>query len=229
MKGIFSAVAFLIVAGFLAMSIFGLPLLAIWIALMLVGAVDRARKAETKIATTLMADEKIVTQAIQKRIFALFNRRSVLAITSSRVILLKRGLLGGFTMTDIQWKDLKDVRMEQNVLEEFCGSNLVFLHLNMGAGAVAMDGVKSDIASAMYARAQSEEQQWEEKRRVRTMEEVRAAAGGVVVHAPAPATAPVATENRMLKEIQQAAQLHESGVISDAEFQEMKAKILATA
>jgi hypothetical protein len=55
------------------------------------------------------------------------------------------------------------------------------------------------------------------------MEEVRAAAGGVTVHAQPQAQ----TSNRMMDDIQQAKALFDTGAISDTEFQEMKSKILA--
>ena len=194
------------------------------------GAAGRADKASKIVQTTLMADEVVIVQAIQFRIFALFKRRTVAAITNSRIMIVQRGLIGGFKMSDIQWKDLKDAKLEQNILEDLCGSNVYFSHLNQGVGTMGIEGVPSDVASQMYSRAQSEEHAWEEKRRVRAMEEVRAAAGGVVVHAPA--AAPIATAtggNRMLNEIQEAKKLHDAGVISDSEFQEMKSKILASA
>uniref|UniRef100_UPI0028AB2BBC SHOCT domain-containing protein n=1 Tax=Brevundimonas sp. TaxID=1871086 RepID=UPI0028AB2BBC len=95
-----------------------------------------------------------------------------------------------------------------------------------------VNGIRSDVASEIYSRSQSEEQAWEEKRRVRAMEEVRAAAGGVVVHtgAPAATAAPAPTvKNDMMDQIQKAKKLLDDGVISDAEFQEMKSKILAAA
>ena len=43
-----------------------------------------------------MNDESILVEGIDKRIFALFNRRQVFAITNSRVIKLARPLLGGY-------------------------------------------------------------------------------------------------------------------------------------
>ena len=133
-------------------------------------------------------------------------------------------------MADIQWKDLKDAKLEQNVLESICGSNLQFQHSSGGVGWMGVDGVRSDVAAEIYSRAQSEEQAWEEKRRIRAMEEVRAAAGGVVVHTGTPQAAVAAPAgNRMMDEIQRAKKLLDDGIISDAEFQEMKSKILAAA
>lgn len=234
MKGIFNIIAFgvfwtLAVVG---TAFIGAVPLAVLLFCTYAGAQVRAQKAEKIVQTTLMKDEQLLAQAIQHRVFALWGRRKTIAITTSRIIIITRGLIGGFKMSDIQWKDLKDAKLEQNVLDSICGSNLQFQHFNAGAGWMGVDGVRSDVASEIYSRAQSEEHAWEEKRRIRAMEEVRAAAGGVVVHAAPSAPAPMAPApagNRMLDEIQQAKKLMDQGIISDAEFQEMKSKILAAA
>ncbi|MBP7648802.1 MAG: SHOCT domain-containing protein [Phenylobacterium sp.] len=227
MKGILSIIFYAAIMIAACIPILTIPLVAIVLALTFLGEAGRAQKAEALVATTLMEGEQVTAQALQFRAFALFNRRAVIAITDSRVLVVRRGLLGGFTMSDIQWKDLKDVKVEQNVLPELCGSNLAFLHLNAATPQIFVNGIASQTASTIYSRAQREEQSWEEKRRVRAMEEVRAAAGGVVVHAGSgqPAAAPAG--NRMVAEIQQAKDLLDAGTISDAEFQEMKSKILS--
>ncbi len=206
---------------------FGLIPLAIWALLVFVGAEGRAAKAQAQLERTLMTGETLVVAAAQHRAFALFKRRAMLAITSSRVLTLQRGLIGGFKMVDMQWKDLKDVRIEQNILDQICGSNLAFDHLSQPQMAVAVDGVPSEVATAMYARGQSEEQAWEEKRRIRSLEEMRAQAGGVTVGAMTDAGGGGA--ERIVDDIQRAKSLLDSGAISDAEFQEMKAKILGRA
>ena len=226
MRGIVNLLVFAGVIVGLCVSMFGIPLAVIWVALVFAGAEGRAAKAKTAINKVLMADEQIIAHGVQHRIFALFNRRALLAITPSRVLVVRRGILGGFKMVDIQWKDLLDVKIDQNILGDLCGSNLKFVHLNRSLPAIDVEGIPNDAGSAMYAKAQAEEQAWEEKRRVRAMEEVRAAAGGVVVHAPAAAAAPAAG-NRVLEEIQKAKELLDRGAVSDAEFQEMKSKILA--
>lgn len=233
MKGIINVIVFAVF--WLAAVIFtvGFALIPLGVLLFLTyaGAERRAEKAKKIVATTLMADEEVIAKEVQHRVFALFSRRVTIAITNSRIIIIRRGLIGGFKMQDIQWKDLKDAKIDQNVMDSICGSNLQFRHQNGATGVMTVDGVPSDVASTIYSRSQSEEHAWEEKRRVRAMEEVRAAAGGVVVHAgQTPASAPQAPAgNRMLNEIQEAKKLLDAGVISDAEFQEMKSKILAAA
>jgi hypothetical protein len=231
LKGIINALAFAIIAIASLFFFVGWVLVPVWAFVILVGAESRAEKAASIVKTTLMQGEELIAQAIQHRIFGLFHRREVVAITSSRIMIVRRGLIGGFKMKDIQWKDLKDVTIEQNVLESICGSNLNFRHLNVGVAAMSVNGIPHSAASLIYSRAQSEEQAWEEKRRVRAMEEVRAAAGGVVVHTNQPQISAPQTSggSRMLAEIQDAKKLLDNGTISDAEFQEMKSKILASA
>lgn len=204
----------------------GLIALAIWAALVFLGAEERAEKANATLDSTLMTGEQVVARAVQHRVFALFARRRVIAITSSRILTVQRGLLGGFKMADMQWKDLKDVRLEQNILDGMCGSNLAFDSLLLGHPGVAVDGVPSQAASAMYAKAQYEEQAWEEKRRVRGLEETRAASGGVTIGSTNGAGT---GGDRIVEEIARAKALLDSGAVSDAEFQEMKAKILGRA
>lgn len=205
----------------------GLVPLAIWAAVVFLGAAERADKANAQLDKTLMPGETVVARAIQNRAFALFKRRVALAITSSRILVIQRGLLGGFRMADMQWKDLKDARLEENILPALCGSNLAFDTLTPGGAGIYVDGVASDAAAAMYAKAQYEEQAWEEKRRVRGLEETRAASGGVVIGAGQDGAA--GGGDRIVEEIRKAKELLDSGAVSDAEFQEMKAKILGRA
>src|SRR5687767_5736278 len=203
----------------------GLIALAVWAALVFLGAEERAEKAQATLKSTLMTGEQVTAQAVQHRVFALFRRRTVIAITSSRILTIQRGLLGGFKMSDMQWKDLKDVRLDQNILDSLCGSNLAFDSLLLGHPGIVVDGVPSEAASAMYAKAQYEEQAWEEKRRVRGLEETRAASGGVSIGAMDGGVGGAGSD-RMIEEIRKAKELLDSGAVSDTEFQEMKAKIL---
>lgn len=203
----------------------GLIPLAIWAALVFLGAAERAEKANATLDKTLMPGETVVARALQQRVFAMFKRRTAIAITSSRILTVQRGLLGGFRMADMQWKDLKDVRLEQNVLDSICGSNLGFDSLLLGHPGFQIDGVPSEAAAGMYAKAQYEEQAWEEKRRVRSLEETRAASGGVTIGGDAGGSG----SDRIVEEIRKAKELLDSGAVSDTEFQEMKAKILGRA
>ena len=228
MKGVISllqAIGIWLIVSVVTVGVGTLALL-VWALLVFLGAEDRAAKAQATLDRTLMTGETVAARAIQHRVFALFRRRAVIAITSSRIITVQRGLLGGFKMADMQWKDLKDVRLEENILEGMCGANLAFDGLGASPG-VYVDGVPTEAAAQMYAKAQFEEQAWEEKRPVPRLEENPPAAGGVTVGEGAGAGG--AGPPQMVEEIKKAKALLDDGAISDTEFQEMKAKILGRA
>lgn len=79
------------------------------------GSPARAEKAQTKLQGALIKGETVVTTGIQMRVHALFSRRELIAITSSRLIQIRRSILGGFNMKDYQWKDLRDVQLTHTV------------------------------------------------------------------------------------------------------------------
>lgn len=214
-------------AGPAAWLVLAVPLAA-WGLLIFVDAPSRAARALAVVQRTLMSGETVIAEAVQHRAFALFRRRIAVAITSSRVLTVQRGLLGGFRMADMQWKDLKDVRIEENILESLCGANLAFDSLLTDRAGLAVQGLPSGPATEMYSKAQYEEQAWEEKRRVRGLEEARASSGGVSIGAQGGGISGDGGQ-RMVDEIRKAKELLDSGAVSDAEFQEMKAKILGRA
>lgn len=230
MGGIFNVVLYAIVGISALISMVGLFGFVPLMAATFLGATGRKESALKRLESTLMADEKLQEATLQGRVFALFHRRLAIAITSSRIIVLRRGILGGFKMQDIQWKDLEDTSIEENVLPSLCGSNLKFKHSNSRVGRLEIKGVDTPVATRMYSASQFQEQAWEEKRRIRGIEEVRAASGGVVVQNGAGhMTSQLSSSgNRVLEEITRAKALLDIGAISDSEFQEMKAKILST-
>ena len=205
---------------------FGLVIPVYWFAVFF-GAPQRIAKAEKKLEDTLMQGETLVSQGMQQRPFAFFSRRKLVGITNSRIIMISRGLLGGFTMQDFQWKDLQDAKISENVLSNLCGSNLAFNAMNQ---AISVLGVENAAATSIYKKAQAEEQAWEEKRRIRGLEEKRAAAGGVIINSvPVNSNNETSSKSNLSagEEIEKANKLLESGAINDAEFQEIKAKILS--
>ena len=193
---------------------------------------QRSRKAMEKLDGTLMKDENILHKGIDKRPFALFSRRSVFAVTNSRIINLQRGLIGGYTMRDYQWKDLEDAKISENVLPEICGSTLTFTFSQF---PLIMFYPDSKTASDIYKVAQLQEQAWEEKRRIREMEETRAQAGGISIGNTAIPSPTGSTSNNdksistsdIADELLKIKELLDKGILSDVEFQEMKSKILS--
>jgi hypothetical protein len=195
------------------------------------GAAARKERAVEKLDSTLMASEQKVAEAIEFRICALMSRRRLIAATSNRTILTERPLLGGFTMKDFQWKDVHDARLSENVLPNVFGSRLSVDIRREGQAEtedhLLIDGIERRAASRIYAMAQEEEQAWEEKRRVRTMEESRAASGGITLSSQPTGLSDGNGRGFALEEIERAKKLLDAGAISDAEFNEIKSKILS--
>ena len=216
--------------GWWAFAVVGGLGLVYW-SLVIRGTEARKAKALEKLASTLMANEQKLGDAIQLRLCALLSRRLVVAATSSRVILIERPLLGGFTMKDYQWKDLHDAALSENLLPNLFGSRLSFTVRRDGEdqieGTVVADGLEQRVASRLYTAAQEQEQAWEEKRRVRSMEEARASSGGITVGGYPGTNAAAGAGASTLDELERAKKLLDSGVISDVEFNEIKSKILS--
>ncbi len=202
-----------------ASQFYALALLPIHVLLLVVGREKRAAAAHKKLEGTLMKSERVEAGALQARIASLINRRSLVAVTTSRVIGIERPLLGGFNMTDYQWKDLRDVKISENVIPGLFGARLAFKFEH--GSELTIDGVPTEAAQTIYQHAQTEEQAWEEKRRIRELEQSRAASGGVLLNTGAGGA------DSTLDELERAKGLYDSGAISDAEYEEIKAKILS--
>jgi hypothetical protein len=216
--------AWLLMSAYLALAV-------VYWALVVRGVDARRARASEKLAGTLMGSEQKLGEAIQFRLCALISRRLLVAATNSRIILIARPLLGGFTMKDYQWKDLHDAKLSENVLPWLFGSRLSFAIRREGEGRtedrLVVDGIEGRLASQIYAAAQDQEQAWEEKRRVRTMEEARASSGGITLGGVPSTSGGGNAGGSTLDELERAKKLMDSGVISDAEFNEIKSKILS--
>ena len=198
---------------------------------------ERVKKANSKLLDYLIEGESIIVKGLDTRPFALFKRRQIFAVTNSRIIRLERGLLGGFEMLDYQWKDLKDAQISENVFPSITGSTLTFTFQANSEEPIEVYP-EIEVASKAYRHSQQEAQAWEEKRRIRDMEEKRAKSGGVFLGQgsnPIQSNNPINdNQDKQQKrkvdisdELFKLKKLLDEGVLSDAEFQEMKSKILS--
>jgi hypothetical protein len=192
------------------------------------GGVDRAL---SQLHSVLIAGESIEAWAIQRRIFALTHRRLVLAATSGRLIVLVRGLLGGFDVLTIRWQDLEEVTLRVGVigadlaLRAGKATDLASLGVQ-GSQRVEFEGLRKEQAQAVYRICQAQDQAWREKRRVRELEELRARSGGIqVMTAPAAAGA---ADSDAVSRLQEAKKLLDARLITDAEYEAIKAKIVSS-
>ena len=198
-----------------------------------VAADSGLQKAVEHLRALLIDGETLEAWAAQRRIFALAHRRVVIAATSGRFLGLKRGLLGGFDLTDLRWQDLKDAAIRVGIFGADLTLNVEAMADLAGAAPgerkLAFTGLQKKEAQEVYRLCQTHEQAWREKRRVRELEEMRAKSGGVQISSgpvPVPPSTPGGPSNDPVSRLQQARQMLEAKLISDAEYEALKARIL---
>ncbi len=192
-------------------------------------------KALTELNSILIPGESVEAWATQRRIFALSHRRTLIAATSGRLIWLVRQLLGGFDVVNLRWQDLSEVNLKVGIL----GADLVIradqvtdlaIQAQHGARVITINGLRKEQAQAVYRICQAQDQAWREKRRIRELEEMRARSGGVQLNAAgfaagAGTTAGGASES--VRRLQEAKQMLDARLITDSEYESIKARILA--
>jgi Bacterial PH domain len=180
----------------------------------------------------LTSGETLEAWAAQRRLYALKHRRVLIAATSGRFISLKRRLFGGYDSADIRWQDLKETRISAGII----AADLILIaqsssDLNIGAEVNrvwSFEGLYKDQAQAMYRICQQHDQVWREKRRVRELEELRAKSGGVQISGqPAYRADAEGGESEPARRLRQAREMLEAKLISDSEFESIKAKIVS--
>ena len=182
----------------------------------------------------LTEGETLEAWAAQRRIYALTHRRALIAATSGRFISLKRRLIGGYDSADIRWQDLKETRISAGII----AADLIVIaqtssDLNIGAEVNrvwSFEGLRKDQAQAMYRICQQHDQVWREKRRVRELEELRAKSGGVQISGAQSGYASpdvAGSESDPARRLRQAREMLDAKLISDSEFESIKAKIVS--
>jgi hypothetical protein len=191
----------------------------------------RLVKALEHLNSVLISGETLDAWAVQRRLFALTNRRILIGATSGRFIKIKRGLLGGFDMTDFRWQDLGDTKLKVGIF----GADITMKISKLNDLAIAEDtnqllvltGFRKDQAEQVYRLAQAQEQSWREKRRIRELEELRAKSGGVTIgNSQGSQLSGTASEDATTK-LQQAKQMLDNKLITDSEYESIKARIIS--
>ena len=182
----------------------------------------------------LTSGETLEAWATQRRLYALTHRRACIAATSGRFISLNRRLFGGYDSADIRWQDLKETRISAGII----AADLTLVaqsssDLNIGAEVNRVwtfEGLRKDQAQAMYRICQQHDQVWREKRRVRELEELRAKSGGVQIGGASAgygSTDAAGAESEPTRRLRQAREMLDAKLISDSEFESIKAKIVS--
>ncbi len=190
----------------------------------------------------LIEGEQLEACAIQRRVFALKHRRIMVAATTGRLIVIERGLFGGFHPIDLRWQDLRDATLDVGIF----GATLrvaVYRSSDLASAegppsSVVITGLRKLEAQEVYRACQSRAQAWREKRRIRELEELRAKAGGIQIGATrgmsggggvssAAMGASDDGDSSPMARLQRAKDMLTNGLLNDAEFEQIKAKILA--
>jgi len=184
----------------------------------------------------LTAGETLEAWAVQHRLYALTHRRVCIAATSGRFLSLNRRLLGGYESADIRWQDLKETRISAGIL----AADLTLVaqassDMNIGSEVNRIwtfAGLRKDQAQAMYRICQQHDQVWREKRRIRELEELRAKSGGVQIGTGAgtgtgTGAEAAGAESEPTRRLRQAREMLDAKLISDSEFESIKAKIVS--
>jgi hypothetical protein len=191
---------------------------------------DDLQDALRALQSMLVPGETLLASAAQRRVFALSHRRVLIAATTGRLLAIERGLIGGFVPTDVRWRDLKNMQIKAGIF----GSDLIIGALSRpdivkeGTDVTLIfEGLRKDEAQAVYRICQAQEQAWREKRRLRELEEMRAQSGSFVTASGADAASSNAQEMPdPIERLRRARGLLDEGLISDSEYETVKARIV---
>lgn len=181
-------------------------------------------KIRSRVSEILTSEERIEYVAVQKRLVV--NRTpDAVVLTNRRFIIYRPKLFGRVEFEDYVWRDLSDARLDEGVV----GATLKFVATNGRRPTVGY--LTKTEARRLYAFAQEREEKVREERRMRELEEKRAAAGGIVMHGPSSPNnassqdgAPVVDPVERLKKLKE---MLDAGLLSPGEFEAKRAEIIA--
>jgi hypothetical protein len=180
----------------------------------------------------LVPGETIHVVAVQRRAFALFHRRGVVVATSGRLLVFVRGLISGYEMRSVRWQDVSSAGIRVGIFGAdltvgvLDGADLATTERH--ARSVIVTGLAKTEAQEVYRICQAHDQAWREKRRVRELEEMRARSGGLQFGAGAPGMLPAAGGAASLTErLEIAKDMLSRGLITDAEYEAIKARVIS--
>jgi len=189
--------------------------------------------AVKRLRELMVPQETLEAVAVQRRIFALTHRRVIAAATSGRLIIMTRGLFGGFEISDVRWQDLKEAQLRVGMV----GATLTVNSLSdsdlamsgQSAGVTDLGGLRKDEGQKLYTICQAHEQQWREKRRIRELEELRAKSGGITLGGmPGASTSTTMDNESPVARLERAKEMRDKGLISDSEYEAIKARLVST-
>jgi Bacterial PH domain len=198
------------------------------------GEDPRITEALGHLTALLVPGETVQAYAVQRRIFALTHRRLVVVATTGRYIYLARGMFGGYTPIDIRWQDIEDDHLHVGVFAADLTVRAMqrqdLASAGRDAGGLIATGLRKEQAERVYRACQAQAQAWREKRRVRDLDELRAKSGGIQFGSAGTPGVAGATDGSAggdpVERLQRAKVMLADGLITDAEFESIKARIV---
>jgi hypothetical protein len=189
---------------------------------------EHTQRVYALVQPLLMKDERIEYIGIEDRVLSLDIRPESVVLTNRRFLLYSPKLLGGATFQDHIWRDLGDCKLTENMLR----ATLTF---RTSAGKlIKIQNIPKKQARRIYAFAQQRELEALEERRARELEEKRAAAGGLYLGSPTPASSGFAASGSAAAPAQdpmaalgRLKELLQAGLITQEDFDKKKAEILS--
>ena len=134
-------------------------------------------------------------------------------------------------MTDFRWQDLGDAKIKVGIF----GADIFMKIFGSADLAISKDsnqililpGFRKDQAEKIYRLAQAQDQSWREKRRIRELEELRAKSGGVTIGSNIGSQQTANTSEDAASKLQQAKDMLEKKLITDSEYESIKARIIS--
>jgi hypothetical protein len=187
-------------------------------------------KLYERVCEILTQNETIEYIAVQAKPIAIAP--DCVVITNRRFIVFHQRMLGQMDFDDYLWMNLHNAQMKEGVLY---GE----IHFRASDGrVVSMDYLPKAQARRIYRIAQEREEAAIEVRRNRWMEEQRAGATNIMVNAPAspqpvvtpqvPITAEIVSPDDPVAKLKKLKLMLDQGLIEQAEYDAVKAKILST-
>jgi hypothetical protein len=188
-------------------------------------------KALEHLNSVLVKGETLEAWTIQRRLFALNHRRILIAATSGRFIKIQRGIFGGFEMTDFRWQDLSDAKIKvgifgADIFMKIYGSTDLAMSKNSDQ-VLILKGFRKEETQQIYRLAQAQDQSWREKRRIRELEELRAKSGGLNLGNSLGIPQSGNTSEDAVTKLQQAKQMLDNKLITDSEYESIKARLIS--
>jgi hypothetical protein len=183
---------------------------------------EQVKPVYERVQQILTEGESITYIAIQKKPLITIAPDSFV-LTSRRFIAYRPRLLGQVSFDDHLWRDLRDAQLKEGIF----GAKLTFK--TTSGASVAIDYLPKAQARKLYALAQRMEERVREERRTRELEEMRAKAGGVVLHGagtvPSPQSLP--PDEAPIQRLKALKEMFEADLISTSEYDAKRAEIIS--